>query len=370
MRILLLTSHLAVGGIPIYTVMLAKELARRGHQVTVVSGGGAMAAPLAEAGIPHVTVPLRITSELHPRVAWAVGRLIGLVRQTRPEVLHAQTRVTQVAAGLAGRLTGVPVVTTAHGFYRWRWGRRWLPFWGRHVIAVSPTTRRKLVLGYRVPRSKVSMIFNGIAWDPLPPAAYQAAAAQFRQAWGVTSAGPVIGTVARLGEAKGIPVLLEAFHLVRRRAPSAQLLIVGDGQWRDALVRQAYAWGEQDHVVFTGALSSPEVPLRLMDLYVQPSYLEAFGLAAVEAMAAARPVVASAVGGLRWIVRHGETGLLVPPRRAPALAAALLQLLEDPARAQAMGQAGRRRYQAQFTIERMAAEVEQVYARVLSERPR
>lgn len=367
MRILFLTSHLELGGIPIYTVHLAQALAQRGHEPIVASSGGALVAELAAAGIPHLPLNLRTKSELHPMVALAVLRLAGLIRRHRPEILHAQTRVAHLVAGLAGRLTGVPVITTAHGFYRWHWGRYLFPFWGQRVIAVSPMTDRKLRIAYRLPPRKVTVIPNGIAWKPPDVARLNRESAWFRQVWGIRNGGPVIGTVARLVEAKGIGVLLEAFHRLRRQVPAAQLVVVGDGPQRSELVRLAYRLGEQDHVVFAGFMLQTATPLSVMDLYVQPSFREAFGLAVVEAMAMAKPVVASAVGGLRVVVRHGETGLLVPPRNPEALAAALAQLLRDPVRCQAMGEAGRCRFEAQFTIERMAEKVEQVYRGVLRE---
>jgi len=364
-RVLFLTTHLEIGGIATYTVSLAKALARRGHQPLVVSSGGALVQALAAAGIPHVNVDLRVKSELHPVVAAALVRVSRVVRRYRPDVIHAQTRVAHVVAGLVGRWARVPVVTTAHGFYRWRWGRRLFPFWGRRVIAIAPMTRRKLVKVCRVSPGRVVQILNGIEQPSVDPRRLEADVAWFRQAWGVAQGGPVIGSIARLGPAKGMPVLLQAFHRFRRQVPTAQLVIVGDGPEKPDLIRLAYALGEQDHIVLTGFVEQTAVPLSVMDLYVQPSFREGFGLALVEAMAMRRPVVASAVGGIRVIVRHGETGLLVPPRDPEALADALGRLAADPAAAHAMGEAGYRRFQDHFTIDRVAAEVEQVYAAVV-----
>lgn len=366
MRVLFLTSHLEVGGIPVYTVSLARALARRGHETLVASSGGSLVARLTDAGIPHVPLPLRVKSEFHPAVALAVVRLAALIRRQRPDLIHAQTRVAHVVAGLVGRMTGVPVVTTAHGFYRWRWGRRLFPFWGDRAIAVGPATFRKLVLGYRVPQAKIALILNGIDWQPMDPARLQQEAAWFRQAWGVTNGAPVIGTVARLSLAKGIDILLRAFHQLRQRWPSARLLIVGEGPKGPELVRLAYALGDQDHVIFSGMAASTQVPLAVMDVFVLSSRREAFGLALVEAMAMRRPVVATRVGGIRAVVQHGVTGLLVRPKDSEALSEALQQLLEQPQLARAMGEAGYRRYQEQFTIDRVAAEVEEVYRQVLN----
>lgn len=367
MRILFLTTHLEFGGIPVYTVMLATALKQRGHEPIVASRGGVLVERLTAAKIPHVSVAVGIKSELHPTIAVAVAQVVGIIHRARPDLLHAQTRVAHVVAGLAGWLTGVPVVTTAHGFSRWRWGRRHFPCWGRRVIAVSRAVARVLTLVSRVPRARVVLIPNGIAWDPMEPRRLAQQAAWFSQVWGLPRGGPIIGSIARLNEAKGEHVLLEAFHRVRRQIPSARLLLVGDGPQKSALIRQAYAFGDEDHVVIAGPVEHTAIPLSVMDVFVLPSRDEAFGLALVEAMAMRRPVVASAVGGMREIVRHGETGFLVPPGNPGALADALRYLVEHPDAARALGEAGYRRFQERFTIDRMAADVERVYKQVLAE---
>ncbi|OGX40125.1 MAG: hypothetical protein A3C53_02815 [Omnitrophica WOR_2 bacterium RIFCSPHIGHO2_02_FULL_68_15] len=365
MRVLFLTTHVEVGGIPAYTVTLAEQLARRGHHPVVCSRGGLLVERLTAAGIPHHPVALGVKSELHPLMAVAIGQVLAVIRRARPDVLHAQTRVAHAAAGVVGRLTGIPVVTTAHGFYDWHWGRRAFPFWGRRVIAVSPSVRQLLIERYGVPPAKVALIANGIAWTPWDPARLAEAVARFRQTSGIRGDGPVVGTVTRLAPAKGLPTLLQAFHQLRRQVPSARLLIVGDGPLKTELVRSAYALGEQEQIIFSGIAVETRVPLSMMDVFVLPSHHEAFGLAIVEAMAMGRPVVASRVGGIPTIVDDGVTGLLVPPNDPDALARALGQMLDDPERRRAMGSAGHARYEREFTMDRVAREVESVYEEVV-----
>lgn len=362
MRILFLTGHLRIGGIPVYTVTLARALARRGHQPIVASSGGALVEALAAAGVPHVRMPIDVHSPLHPSALRSLVQLRSLIHRYHPDVMHAQTRVAHVLAGVAGRLAGVPVVTTAHGFYQRRWWRRTLPFWGRRVIAVSPSVKAFMCKAYDVPADKIAVVLNGIEWTPPAPAVLDAAVERFRRAWGLSAeGGPILGMVARLSVVKGAGVLLEAFHRLRRTVPAARLLIVGDGPSRADLIKQAYALGEQGRVVLAGTVDGTAVPLHVMDLFVLPSMNEAFGLAIVEAMAMGRPVVASRVGGIPDLVEDGRTGLLVPPGDAEALARALERLIADPAAARAMGQAGRARYEQRFTMDRVARDTERVY---------
>jgi len=218
---------------------------------------------------------------------------------------------------------------------------------------------------YGVPPAKVALIANGIAWTPWDPARLAEAVARFRQTSGIRGDGPVVGTVTRLAPAKGLPTLLQAFHQLRRQVPSARLLIVGDGPLKTELVRSAYALGEQEQIIFSGIAVETRVPLSMMDVFVLPSHHEAFGLAIVEAMAMGRPVVASRVGGIPTIVDDGVTGLLVPPNDPDALARALGQMLDDPERRRAMGSAGHARYEREFTMDRVAREVESVYEEVV-----
>ena len=367
MRILLITTHLDVGGIPNYTVTLARVLASRGHDLVVVSSGGALVERLDGARIAHHTVDVRTKSEFHPKVSLGFLRLVHLIRRFRPHLIHAQTRVTQVIAGLASSVTGVPMVSTAHGFYRWHAGRKLFPFLGRQVIAISSTVRDQLIEKFHVAPDRVTLVLNGIDWQIPSEPVFTAQVARFRDAFGIGEGRPVIGSVARLAAVKGHRTLLDAFHRVRAKFPEVLLLIVGDGPERARLVSQAYDQGDQDCIVLSGTTDHTAIPLSVMQVFVQPSLQEGFGLAAVEAMAMARPVVASAVEGLLEVVVDGETGFLVPPGDPQALALALECLLKEPAKARALGQAGRRRFEQQFTVERVVREVEAVYAQVVGE---
>jgi glycosyltransferase involved in cell wall biosynthesis len=157
--------------------------------------------------------------------------------------------------------------------------------------------------------------------------------------------GPVIGFVGRLAPEKGVSCLVEAMGKVVKSHPEARLAIVGDGEERPHLEALSESLGISARVFFLGSQDNLPSCIAAMDIVVLPSLSEGFGLAAVEAMSAGRPVVASAVGGLVEIIKDGATGFLVPPNDPDALAARLTTILSDPDLAAELGSAGQKRVQ-------------------------
>lgn len=175
-------------------------------------------------------------------------------------------------------------------------------------------------------------------------------------------AASVIGAAGRLVRLKGHADLLRAAALLRAGWPALRVEIAGEGPERPALQDEARRLGLEDRVTFLGWQTDISPALARWDVLVQPSLDEGFGLAALEAMAAGLPVVATRVGGLPEVVDEGSTGLLVPPADPASLAAALERLLRHPDLGSAMGAAGRERARAHFSVERMVAATSEVYA--------
>src|SRR5205823_7010869 len=153
--------------------------------------------------------------------------------------------------------------------------------------------------------------------------------------------------------------------VARANGVAPQLLVVGDGPLRETLVRQAGSLGLAESVRFTGALADVRVPLAAMDVFVLPSHAEGMSNALLEAMAARRPVVATAVGGTHEVL-DGGAGVLVPPGNPGRLASEIMKLLADPARAARLGEAARRRVEQRFDARAMAQQLEALYAERLA----
>ncbi|HJU47877.1 MAG TPA: glycosyltransferase, partial [Gaiellaceae bacterium] len=176
----------------------------------------------------------------------------------------------------------------------------------------------------------------------------------------------VLLAVGRLERQKGLDVALRALAAVRRDHPAAHLVVLGEGSLREELVALAAELGLGGAVHLPGRVGDVGAWLQRAELLLHPARWEGFGLAVLEAMLCARPVVATRVSSIPEIVVDGETGLLVAADDAPALAAAVGALLSDPRRARAMGTAGLARAQAEFSVARMADRTLAVYREALA----
>ncbi len=362
MKILLLTTHLDMGGIPIYVVNLALGLKKRGHEPIVVSEGGRLEKRLTTEGIRSVKVPFRTSSELNPKLWFQVlPALFSIVRKEKPDLIHAHTRVAQVMALALSSITRIPYVSTCHGLYRFRVGRRFFPCWGKKVIAISEATMDLLIEQYKlVPPHQAVLVWNGVEVEFFLEKPSHQEMDSFRQVNGLTGS-PVIGAIARLSPVKGFHLLLQAVPDLLKEFPNLQVLLVGEGPAKESLIRQAYELKIEEHVVIVHPMDDIRVPLSLMDVAVTPSLQEGFGLAIVEAMAAGVAVVATDSGGPKEIIEHEKSGLLIPPNDAGLLGRAVRSLLKNPELRERIAEAGRQRAVKRFNMERVVQEVEAVY---------
>lgn len=287
-------------------------------------------------------------------------RLIGHARRFRPHVIHGYLFGPNLFAVLAGRALGVPAVVVAKrnvdAFETPRQAalQRWIHRAATHVTAVSATVA-DTVVAMGVPRAHITVIPNGV------DAARFASATPAREALGVNGASAVIGSVGCLAPRKDYGTLLEALALLRERHPGVRLVLVGDGPERAALERRAQALELGSRVRFLGERPDVERLLPAMDVFVLSSREEGIPNALLEAMAAGRPAVATAVGGTREILADGETGWLVPASSPPALAAALDDALSHPEEARRRGARAGAVARERLSIEAMVRSHERFY---------
>ena len=289
------------------------------------------------------------------------------LRRRQPAVFHAHLTWPRACKyGLiAAVLARVPaVVATEHLFVEVppnrlaRLQQRLIAAGVDRYIAVSREVARRLQQTYHFPGRKIRVIHNAV-----PVAEFgQSDDAGLRSKLVGGTRRPIILTLARLDRQKGHQYLVEAATQI----PEALFVFAGEGDERSALEAQTRALGLKDRVVFLGyRLDIPHV-LASCDLFVLPSLFEGLPLSLLEAMAAGKPVIATAIGGTDEVVLHGQTGLLVPPGDAPALATAIRALLGDPALAQRLADAGKVRVQQEFSDEIMVQRVTQVYEELLA----
>ena len=366
MTILLLANHFNAGGITTYLLTLSRGFVDQGHRVIVVSSGGEMVEVLEGAGVRHIHFALNLKCEVHPRIIVLALRLAKLVCDEKVDVIHAQTRTTQMCAAIASRMTGVPTVSTCHGFFRPHIGRKLLPLWGKRVIAISTVVKKHLVDDFHLAPQRIALIPNGIDTARFLPLSLSARSG-LRGQWGLGEE-PVLGIVARLSDVKGHQFLVGAMSTVLEKFPGTKCLIFGSGPMERSLKAQVLEAGLEKHVLFYPVVNRTAEVLPLLDLFVMPSLQEGLGLSVLEAAAMGIPSVVSRVGGLPEVVMDGETGLLVSPQDPCALAGAICALLSDPSRLRVMGMKAREFVLSQYSAGPMTEQTLALYQSVAGQR--
>lgn len=367
-RVLHLTTHLNSGGITVYILRLIESLREAGVESLVFSSGGNYTAYFEEKNVTLAVSAIRTKSELHPKLWPAFFELLRVIRKEKIDLLHAHTRVTQVMAAWAHAVTGIPVVTTCHGFYTVRFGRRFFPAWGQRAIAISEPVGQHLMDDFHIPSSRVRVVNNAVDIKLLDEQYRKHDRAQVKREWGFSEEDPVIGIVARLVSDKGHEYLIRSAAELVKEFPDLRVLIVGEGKERAFLETLAASLGMTQRVVFTGNLPDVTKALAAMDVFVFPAtWREGFGLSIVEAMTCAKPVIVTNIWALNSLIQDRVTGYLVEPKRVDVLTEATAALLRNPSQRAQIGDSARRAVERLFTIERMAAEITAVYKETLTE---
>ncbi len=352
MKILLVTTHMNFGGISSYTFSLAKILVEMGHDVYCASSPGDMSSQLEKNGIHYLSIPINTKSELNPKVFISMIKLLLYNKKEKFDIVHAQTRVTQVLCWYFSKITKIPFVTTCHGFFRNHLGRQLFPCWGNKVFAISDAVKKHLMIDFYVPSKQIALVPNGIAVEK-----FAVAEKRFDPKY----KDRTVGIIARLSSVKGHIYLIKAMAEVVKEFPDARLFIFGQGKIKYELVHLVEKLKINEKVFFLPAVSNTSEVLREIDIFVMPSIQEGLGLSILEAQASGLPVVASDVGGIPTIVKHDVSGLLFKSRDVESLSGAILRLMEDRQLAMRLGQKGRRDVERLFNLQIMTSKVEQVY---------
>lgn len=294
----------------------------------------------------------------------ALLRLVCMLRKERVTVFQTHGARANVYGRLAGWLAGVPcVVSTVHNsiqdyevsrlkqwFYRTVL-RLTTPL-AQRIICVSEATRRDVVDSCPRAAEGAITIRNGVERACFGQKGH---GARIRAEWRCGD-GPVLAIVARLTEQKGHRYLIEALPPLLSEWPTLSCLFVGEGECRESLQRLAQRLGVRQACRFVGTTETVADFYAAADVVVLPSLSEGFPFVVLEALAMAKPVVATKVNGVPEIIEDGRTGLLVPPRDIRALESSIRRILRDPDEAARMGRAGQARVAAHFTVERMLQE--------------
>lgn len=301
-----------------------------------------------------------------PRGLAGLKNLVTHLRRRRVDVLHTYLISSNIYGTIAGRLAGVGSVVTSRrdtGFSRnWRLHfveERFINPRVDRVVAVTPAVAELARHERGLAPGRVTTIENGVDLEAWRPEGHPRPG--LRREWNVADDEIAFGVVGHLSPVKGHADFLAAAAIVARSQPRARFVLVGDGSLRAELEAQAASLGLRDRVLFAGERHDVPAVLAALDVVVLSSHTEGMSNALLEAMAMARPVVATAVGGNPDVVRDGVTGHLVPPREPEALAAALGRVASDLPAAAALGRAARADVAARLSLPRMVARYEALY---------
>ncbi len=351
-----------LGGQEVRTLSEARWTADRGWRVLLAGQpDGRFVGRARAAGLEAVGVPMRGAWDLG-----AVCSLRRLIRRERVSIVHTHSSVDGWVGGLAARAAAVPVVRSRHVSIRIR--RRWNPVyrWLADRVITSGEAIRTLVIEAGVDPGRVVAIPAGVDLAEFMGGPGDGEA--MRERLGLSR--PVIGSVAMFRGSKGHAYLLDAFATVHARHSAARLLLVGDGIRRPWVEGLAKARGLGEAIVFTGFRADVPDLLRAMDCFVLASTrTEGVPQSLLQAFAAGVPVVASSIGGIPEVVKDGETGILVPPEDAAALARAIESVLGDRSGALARARVARQMVEDSFShsaaVSRLLALYDEVVAGAL-----
>jgi glycosyltransferase involved in cell wall biosynthesis len=366
MRVVHIHRIRGVSGSERHLLTLLPALRERGIEASFVGldhpdgQNGDFYAALDAAGVPYAR--LAVGHDLDPRLPL---RLARATRAFSPQILHTHLVHADVYGTLAALSLRSRLVSTKHNDDPFRAGAfRYVEraFARRvdRVIAITDALARFVVERVGIPAAKVQVVHYGLdeVTAPAPGGAID-----------VPDGAEVVLAVGRLVPQKGHEVAVRALPALLRERPHAVLVVLGDGPERAQLQALARSLGVEGSLLLPGHVADVRDWLERARLLVHPSRWEGFGLVSLEAMLAARPVVAARASSAPEIVVDGETGFLVPPEDPDALAAAVARVLGDEPLARRLGEAGLQRAREQFSVARMADRTVEVYRRATARMP-
>jgi glycosyltransferase involved in cell wall biosynthesis len=349
-------------------LVIGQESPREGNMFELAAAKG-----VAWTAMPGLGREVRPWQDLR-----ALFGLYRLMRTFRPQIVHTHTAKAGLVGRLAARAAGVPVVVhTFHGhvlrgyfgpfvtgFYRLL--ERRLAALSDVLVAVSEAVKQDLVSLGVAAEGKIRVIPLGLDLEPL---AGDLPRGSLRREAGVDASAPLVGIVGRLAPIKDVDTFLRAAIRVREARPGVRFSVVGDGEERARLEAEARRLGLGGEVFFHGWRHDMAPVYGDLDVVVNSSRNEGTPVALIEALAAARPVVATRVGGTPDLLGEGARGVLVPPGDAEALAAAVVEALAHPEPARARARAGQEYVLAHHSARRLVDDIDALYRELLARRP-
>lgn len=385
LKILRIIARLNIGGPAIHTILLTSYLNNERYKSTLVkgkegTGEGDMLSLAMDKGVEPIFIP-EMQREISPvKDCIALWRLYRLMKTERPDIVHTHTAKAGTIGRVAAWLAGVPVILhTFHGhvlegyfgrFKTWMFIliERVMTLISTRVITLSEGLKKELV-GLRIaPEEKIEVVHLGLELKKFIKV--DTLRDRFKRSINLPADCLLVGIIGRLVPIKGHRYFLEAVKEIQERGQKkVKFIIIGDGELRDELEGYTRELGIEESVIFTGFRSDlPEIYADL-DIVALSSLNEGTPVSLIEAMASARPVVATRVGGVVDLVEDGRTGSLVEPADSTGLAQRILELLKDETKRKAMGEEGRGVVYPEYDIKNLVKSIDLLYAALVRDSP-
>ena len=367
--ILFVIDGLEFGGGERVFLQLASGLKDRYRISVATNTDGEFARELRKLDIQTFSVEMHRQLALKP-----IRQIRDIILQNRIALVHSQGARADFFARIAGRISDSPqilctVAMPVEGFEVTSLRKRVYRFIDQlsenyvdRFLVVSNALERSLTLGRGISSERVVRIYNGIEVSEFQPTLQMN---NLRDEWGIPHSEPLVGAIGRLVWQKGLEHLIQAAAEILAAVPDAWFLVVGKGPFRKDLRALVRKLNISDRIIFTGFRSDIREILSTIDVLVIPSLLEGFPLITLEAMAMAKPIVATQIIGINEQISDGLEGILVPPKNPKALGAAVLSLLHDRKLALRLGAGARSKVESCFSVEKMVRETEKVYLSLL-----
>lgn len=358
-NVMIVASHLWIGGAESVMQHLAESIDRRRFNVTVccLKQRGTIGDELARKGIDIVSLSNDGKADY-----FTFLKLLKLLREKHIDIVHTHTTHGLFDSSLCSLL--MPRLKVIHTFHfgnyphtrpRIMWMERLCSGVADRLYAVGEVQRKQIQAVYNLGDDRIGTIYNGVAIQP------GSGELGFRQAVGAEHC-VLVGTIATLIPQKGLTFLLDVAKVVRDSGRKVVFVIVGEGQLRGELEAKRDQLGLQGTVILTGWVkNAAEVALPAFDIFCQPSLWEAMSMVILEAMAAGKPIVATRVGENGHVIDDGVDGRLVQSKDVEGMAEALGRLIDDPALRVRLGEAARAKVARRFTIDHMTRAYESAY---------
>ena len=299
-----------------------------------------------------------------------------IIKNENISIVHSQGARADFLARITGKWSNIPAMISTIQMPVEGFNVSWIK---KLIYIVLDRTSERFVDKYIVPsqflkdhlinkhgvdKNKISLIHNGVE---ISECSSETESSNIRKESGIGIDAPLIGAIGRMVWQKGFVFMIEAIPIILNTIPETMFLIVGDGPMREELHVKSKKLGVKDKIIFTGFRSDIKEILSAIDLLIVPSILEGFPMIILEAMAMAKPIVATNIDGITEQITDGEDGVLVLPRNPEAIAEAIIKVYNNREFTAKIGLAARKKVENEFSVEKMITETEKVYMSLLKE---